>query len=170
MTLDDLRVPTVDAANRIVGEARRGDVLPRALNFRTVHVLLFDGAGRLLLQRLPADHRRSPGRLGSSVAGYVLVGESYAEAARRKTADELGLTGSLDYRDTLAMTDQDSRKFVGVFTGTVDGPVRADPAQIAELVWLDVDTVESMLRDRPDRFTPTFRVVFDGWRRHPVGA
>ena len=113
-----------------------GNLFNEKLNFRTVDVLLLDAKGRLLLQKLPDDHLRSPGKLGASVAGYLLAGEDYAEAAQRKMKSELGLSASLIYLGEVSMEDDGCRKFVGVFTGRIDRSPSFDRNEIEEIVYM----------------------------------
>ena len=77
-------VDVVDEKNRVVSKAPRAAIFQEHLNFRTVHVVLVDRAGRFLLQRLSSNHPRNANRLGSSAAGYLYARESYFEAAKRK--------------------------------------------------------------------------------------
>lgn len=79
---------------------RTGEVLPRAQVHRlgklhrAVHLYLFDGSNRLLLQRrsLLTDHY--PGVLSISVLGHVDAGDSSGKTVRREVEEELGIDAS----------------------------------------------------------------------------
>jgi isopentenyldiphosphate isomerase len=158
-------VDVVDQENRVVATAARRTLLQRGLNFRTVHVLLFSAERRLVLQRLSANHLRSPNRLGSSVAGYLYSEESYFQAGRRKLAEELKVTARIRSICEFQMIDEASLKFVGVFAGTLrQTPVVADN-QIAELIHMSPAQTDSMLKADPSRFTPTFIQVYEHFKR-----
>jgi hypothetical protein len=63
------------------------------------------------------------------------------------------------------MTDETSRKFVGVFTGTLrQSPIIADD-QIAELIYRFPAQIDSLLETDPSRFTPTFVQVYEHFKR-----
>jgi isopentenyldiphosphate isomerase len=64
-------VDVVDERNEPIGVIPRAEVFSAGVNFRTVHVLVFDHEGELLLQRLSPERERHPGLWGSSVAGYL---------------------------------------------------------------------------------------------------
>jgi isopentenyldiphosphate isomerase len=162
-------VDVVDQENKVIAKAARQTLLQRGLNFRTVHVLLFDQEGQLLLQRLSENHLRSPNRLGSSVAGYLFSEESYFQAASRKLEEELRVKTRIRHIGEFEMIDETSHKFVGVFTGVLrQAPVIADD-QIAELIYMSPTTIDSLLRDDASRFTPTFVQVYEHFkRRGPV--
>ena len=153
-------VDVVDANNVPVGAARRADVLPNGLNFRTVHVLLMDAGGKVMLQLLPRHHRRSPSKLGSSVAGYVQRGETYQQAARRKLSEELSISADLQEVGTWPMHDEKSAKFVQLFVGRTHERPSFDRDEIADLISLDLLNLEQRVRDCPNEFTSTFLFVY----------
>ena len=99
-------VDVVDLQNRPRGVALRRDLFRKHLNFRTVHILLFDDTGRLLLQKLASNHPRSADKLGSSAAGYLLAEETYLEAARRTLREELGVRTRLQTLGDFEMIDE----------------------------------------------------------------
>ena len=82
----------VDADNTVIGTVPRSRVHGApALRHRAVHVLVYDGRGRLLLQKRAAGKEIQPGKWDTSVGGHLESGESYPEAAVREAAEELGL-------------------------------------------------------------------------------
>ena len=158
-------VDVVDEENRVIAKAARQILLEKGLNFRTAHVLLSNEEGQFVLQQLSAHHLRSPNRLGSSVAGYLYSEESYFQAAARKLREELSVTAQIRNIGEFQMVDEASRKFVGVFVGTLQQtPVIADD-QIAELIYLFPTQVDLLLNADPSRFTPTFVQVYEHFRR-----
>ena len=82
----------VDRKDRIIGRASRDEVHGRPdLIHRVAHVLVFNGAGELFLQKRAADKIVQPGKWDTSVGGHVDLGEAYRAAAVRETAEELGI-------------------------------------------------------------------------------
>ena len=82
-------IDRVDAHDQVIGVIARNDVFAEHANFRVAHVLLFNRAEELLLQRLSPSRERSPGLWGASVAAYVHSGETYEATARRALSEEL---------------------------------------------------------------------------------
>jgi isopentenyldiphosphate isomerase len=163
-------VDIVDDRNRTIGHADRADVLEKHFNFRTVHALLFDPVRGLLLQRLPSQHPRSPRRLGSSVAGYLVAGETYHHAIHRKVWNELRTNPKMTWLGEVEMIDQRSRKFVGVFAGHLFGLPDFDRDQIDDLVYLAPDELMDLLERRPTLFTDTFIHVYGYYLRSQATA
>jgi len=74
-------------------------VLPRdeihgnpSLIHRVVHVLVFNGTGRLLLQKRSMNKDVAPGKWDTSVGGHVNAGEDIKEAVLREMEEELGIS------------------------------------------------------------------------------
>ncbi|MFI6286253.1 NUDIX hydrolase [Streptomyces sp. NPDC051018] len=83
----------VDASDRVVGRARRGDVYARGLCHRAVFVLVRDADGRIFVHRRTAGKLIFPSLYDMFVGGVVGAGESYDDAALREAGEELGVRG-----------------------------------------------------------------------------
>jgi isopentenyldiphosphate isomerase len=160
-------IDRVNDANEPVGTVPRADVFRLQANFRTVHVLVFNSAGEVLLQRLSATRQRHPLAWGSSVAGYLHAGEGYATAARRRLKEELDLTTQIHEVGVTAMPDEGVTKFVGVFTTMSESAWNADPDHIDAIRFWPLDDVQRQLRSQPELFTASLRHVLNYWQhRH----
>jgi isopentenyldiphosphate isomerase len=162
-------VDAVDATDTVLGAVPRGDVLRTGINFRVVHVLLFNHAGQLLLQRI-APGLRHEGAWGSSAAGFVLSQESYAAAAARKLTEELNVVAELAAIGKISMLDGASIKFIGVYAAAHDGPFMPDPGSASEIEFLSPQSIADHRKARSRAFTPTFLTVLDYYQNqtaHP---
>lgn len=159
-------IDVVDDRNQPIGALPRAEALPRGANFRTVHVLLFNSAGELLIQRLARTRERHALLWGSSVAGYLHAGEEYSDGAGRRLSEELGLLTPVYGIGILRMIDERSTKFVGVFLASSDDAAIQDPEHVAELRYVDPVELATTTDHDGRAFTDTFLHVFDYWRRH----
>lgn len=82
-----------DAAGEVVGARPRAEAKRSGLAVGAVNVLVRDGAGRVLLQKRPAD-KENGGRWDKSVGGHVAAGEDYDRTAVREGGEELFDDGS----------------------------------------------------------------------------
>jgi isopentenyl-diphosphate delta-isomerase len=153
-------IDRVDARDQRVGVVPRRDALAVGANFRTAHVFIFSDEGQLLLQRLAPSRERHAGRWGSSVAAYVLAGESYRHAAERRMAQELGLRRQLTPLGKVAMRDGRSLKFVGLFSARDGDAAIHEPGHIAALAYWNVADIHLASSREPELFTPTFLELF----------
>ena len=99
-----------DAAGEVVGARPRGDAKRSGLAVGAVNAVVFDGEGRVLLQKRPAD-KENGGRWDKSVGGHVAAGEDYDVTVVREAGEELFDDGSSP-RIVLARSRQHFRHLV----------------------------------------------------------
>jgi isopentenyl-diphosphate delta-isomerase len=154
---EDMLIDAVTDADTPIGVVRRDEVFDRHVNFRVVHVLIFNSVGDLLIQQLAATRTRHPGYWGSSVAAYLFSGEGYEAGARRRIAEELGIHEiGLRFIGKTVMDDEGCHKFIGVFVATHNGPFHYDHAHIAALQFIEPSRIRDLRRAGALRLTPTF--------------
>lgn len=157
-------VDVVDDEDRVVGQALRSELVDASLNFRVAHVFAFNSEGWLLLGQLGTVRTNDPGKWGSSVAAHLAAGESYADAAQRRLREELGVTSSVHFVAKVPFRERSSLKFVGLFDTTADSVTIEEPDHVAALSYRPLEQVALELDEDPDRFTATFRCLFDRYR------
>ena len=154
----------VDEHDRVIGRSTRRDVHARGLRHRAIHVLVFDSAGRVYLQKRSTTKDVAPGVWDSSCSGHVGAGEDYDGAAVRELGEELGL--HLSYApprwfhvEAGAGTDQE---FVWVYRCRHNGPLTPDPAEIERGEWRHPAEVDRRLQTHAGEFSRAFEFL---WRR-----
>src|SRR5688500_2847599 len=81
----------VNERDEVIGRGLRREVHARGLWHRAVHVLVFDAAGRVFLQKRSMLKDLSAGLWDSSCSGHLDSGEDYDVAAVRELAEEIGI-------------------------------------------------------------------------------
>ena len=154
---EQMLVDAVDQNDAPIGVIRRNEVFSQHANFRVAHDLIFNARGELLVQQLANTRTRHPGYWGSSVAAYLFAGESYQAAAERRLAEELGIHHVRPtYIGKIAMEDEGSHKFIGVFAAIHDGPFTFDKKHIERLEFLPRQVIHELQAAEARTFTPTF--------------
>lgn len=148
----------VDEADRPVGLATRAEVHQRGLFHRAVHILVFDPAGRLYLQKRAAAKDTWPGRWISSASGHVDPGEDYDQAARRELAEELGLALPLSLVGRLPASSATENEFTAVYRAVTDQPPQPNPEEIAEGRFFTPAAAWD-LAQRPDLAVPSLAAI-----------
>ena len=140
-------LPVVDE-NDVVQEVRqRGEIHSLGLLHRAVHVLVFDGQGRLYLQRRSANKDTHPGKWTTSASGHVDPDEDYAGAATRELAEELGLNLALKEVGMIAACPRTENEFTRVFRSLTSREPIPNPAEIAEGRWFTLPEARELARD-----------------------
>ncbi len=136
----------VDAAGRPLGSAERAACHGNpALIHAVVHLHVLDRSGRLYLQRRSLAKDTNPGLWDTSVGGHVAAGEPVADALAREAREELGIatTGVRPLFAYLYRSRSES-EYAHCFALVYDGPLRIDPAEIAEGRFFTFAEVEAM--------------------------
>jgi 16S rRNA (adenine1518-N6/adenine1519-N6)-dimethyltransferase len=156
-------VTIVNEQNEVVGSANRLEADQQQLLRRTVHVYLFDTTGAVLIQQRSAQVWW-PYLYDKSAGGQVDFGDSYAEAARKETNEELGLSGC-----PLQMVAEPYRfdtEFAAVYVGIISGrdEVVGSPEEVMSTSWWSVSDLEQTMRKTPEAFVPHFLLAWSTYR------
>ena len=161
--MSEEQVILVDAGDRPVGMAEKLDAHRRNLRHRAVSVLVFDGQGRMLLQRRSAAKYHSPGLWSNACCTHPRRGEEAAAAAGRRLREEMGIALPLAFAGLFPYQAQVGdglweNEIVHVFTGLYDGKVGPDPDEVEAFDWCDVAALRADIAARGGRYTPWFRL------------
>ena len=152
----------VDENDRVVGAEPRGIVHVNNLLHRAVHVLIFNRAGDLLLQKRSIWKDRNPGRWDSSAAGHVDSGETYEESARRELDEELGIEAPpLEPVGKLTPCEQNGWEFIEVFRGVHEGPFSTAPLEVETAAFFSRADVLAWAARSPRDFSTVFLQCLD---------
>jgi 16S rRNA (adenine1518-N6/adenine1519-N6)-dimethyltransferase len=146
----------VDAADRVVGKAPRGEVHANNLLHRAVHVLLFNDKGELFLQKRSRSKDRHPCVWDSSAAGHVDADEEYDVAAARELHEELGVATPLERVLKLPASERTGQEFIWLYRGRHNGPFQLARSEIELGEFFAPELVSAWLKARPDDFAPGF--------------
>lgn len=149
----------VNARDEVIGRAPRPEVHARGLWHRAVHILVFDPAGRVFLQKRSMRKDMSPGLWDSSCSGHVDSGEGYDAAAVRELGEEIGLKvpGPPPRWFRLEACAETGWEFVWVYRLSHGGPFHLAPDEIERGEWLEPSEVTRRVAGRPGEFAPAFR-------------
>jgi isopentenyldiphosphate isomerase len=152
----------VDESDEVVGRRPRGEVHRLGLLHRAVHVLVFNAAGSVFLQKRSLNKDRQPGLWDSSASGHVDSGEDYDNCAVRELREEIGLR--LDRAPErvfkLRASPETDQEFVWVYRGTAEGPFVLNADEIERGGWFAPTEVNRWIRERPEDFAGAFRLIW----------
>ena len=159
----------VDERNRVIRQASRHEVHTRKLRHRAVHILSFNRAGELFLQKRSRWKDVHPGVWDSSAAGHLNAGDDYAETALREVREELGVdvpaVASVAHIEAGPMTGWE---FVEVFRAEHEGPFRLPPAEIETGGFFPLHMIREWVRAAPRISRPGFWSASGGWILRPL--
>jgi isopentenyldiphosphate isomerase len=152
----------VNERDEVIGQQPRREVHRLGLMHRAVHVLVFNAAGQVFLQKRSMKKDRQPGLWDSSASGHVDAGEDYDACAVRELGEEIGLHLSAPPRQLFklvacAETDQEH---VRVYRCEAEGPFRLQPEEIERGGWFAPQDVTRWMAERPQDFSGALLVIW----------
>jgi isopentenyl-diphosphate Delta-isomerase len=170
---EQLLVELVDRGGRPLGtcRVREAHTAPGRLH-RAFSVLLYDPAGRVLLQQRAAAKTRFALRWSNTCCGHPAPGQDVAAAAMTRLTEELGImpaqitplteAGVLRYRADDTATKNVEYEWDHVFVATLTaGAPAADKGEVREVRWASPDPLAAEIAARPADFTPWLAGVLD---------
>ncbi len=149
MTMDekDEMLEIVDCDGNVTGSAPRGRLHgDPSLIHRVVHVLVFDGRGRLLLQKRSLRKDVAPGKWDTSVGGHVNPGEDIRDAASREAKEELGISQvGLRFLYRYLFSNHVESELVSTFCCIYDGEIHFNRLEIDEVRYWTLKEIRDAL-------------------------
>ena len=137
---------------------------------RAFSVLVFDPAGRVLMQRRSPVKYHFAGRWANSCCGHPRPGEDTVAAGARRATEELGL--ELDLRAVTKFTysayDAETglveREIDHVLVGKTDREPTLNLLEADAYRWVTPQDIDTELAATPDAFAPWFASVWQNYK------
>lgn len=146
----------VNEKDEIIGITNKEESHGNGAIHRVAAVYVFDKDGKLYVQ----EHIKS-GRLDHSVGGHVGKGETYDEAAKRESFEELGLTDSLISISRFYSDERISGVNIRHYFGLYE--CRPNPnwkfqanEEVKNIFPMEINEVVQSMNESPERFTGGF--------------
>ncbi|MCA6482342.1 MAG: isopentenyl-diphosphate Delta-isomerase [Chitinophagaceae bacterium] len=155
----------VNELDEMVGTMEKMEAHQKALLHRAFSIFIFNSEGEMLLQQRAVEKYHCGGLWTNTCCSHPRPEEDTAAAALRRLQEEMGFATSLKkvfdfvYKAPFAngLTEYE---FDHVFFGRYDGNVEPNPREVAAVRYLKVETIQSMMEEEPNLFTPWFHIAF----------
>lgn len=141
----------VDENDNVIGVMERNEVYAKGLsNFRVINCFIRNSEGKLFIPRRQKHKRLFPLALDISVGGHVTSGETYLEAFRKETREELNIDiETVSYRvlGTMNPHDDGVSAFMTVYEIRSDETPAYNSEDFVEHYWLTQEEVTQRLQD-----------------------
>ncbi|WP_291423979.1 NUDIX domain-containing protein [Deinococcus sp.] len=147
MVSDEL-LDLVNEKDEVIGQISRADPALRWKDVRVVNAFIRNQRGQLWIPRRSPSKSLFPGALDVSVGGAVQSGETYLEALRRESAEEVRLNlSTVQWHELAAFSPYQTglSSFVRVYEICTDTAPDFNPADIAGGEWLTPGQVLSQI-------------------------
>jgi len=156
----------VDENDNIIAVKTRGEIHAECLMHRAVHILVFNSAGELFLQKRSLSKDEQPGKWDSSAAGHVDSGESYDDCARREIEEELGIKVGrpLESLFKLQASELTGYEHCMVYRYQHDGPMVLHPEEIDDGNWISESAMDQRVASEDPDLTASVCLIWTEYR------
>jgi len=156
----------VDESDNETGTMEKLEAHQKGALHRAISVFIFDGHGRVLLQKRHIGKYHSKGQWANATCSHPAPGELPFMASRRRLQEEMGFDCPLRFLFRIVYRHDvggglTEHELVHVFAGTYDGPVRPDPSEAEGYQWMDFDTLTADAKTQPELYAPWLRIYLD---------
>ena len=156
----------VDDNDVIIDTLTRGEIHSKNFKHRSIHLLVFDSAGRVYLQKRSLKKDNNPGLWDSSVSGHVDAGESYNDCVIREAEEEIGLVLT-DVPEKLFKLDACSatgNEFTWIYRCVSEGPFVINIDEIDYCEWFTEDAVDQWLEEDSSTMARSAQLIWRTYR------
>lgn len=129
---------------------------------RVTNIAIFNKKGEVLLQKRSMTKDLYPGMYTLSSSGHVSKGETYEEAARRETVEEIGIPDiSLTFVAKQVVAAELETEMLALFRATYEGPYTFNKEEVEKLEYVD----KKRMKEIESQLTPCAHVGLQilGW-------
>ena len=132
---------------------------------RAFSVFIFDGEGKMLLQRRAMNKYHSGGLWTNACCSHPFPGESTHEGALRRLQEEMGFQTPLapmfhftyEAKFDNGLTEHE---YDHVFYGKYEGAIAPDKEEVMDYEYKTIDQIRSELEIHPEKYTAWFLIAF----------
>ncbi len=139
----------VNEKDEAIGEASIEAIYTDKLPHRIVHVLIFNDAGEMALQKRSMKKSFSPGYWSTAVGGHVQKGETYEQGALREFEEELGRKTEIEEfkRDLYENFSRGLKKFLCTFKTKYNGPFEINLEEVEKIEFFSLEKIQQMINN-----------------------
>ncbi len=165
MSVSQELLDVVDEDDNVVAVKTRGQIHAEGLMHRAVHILIFNSAGELFLQKRSLNKDEQPGKWDSSAAGHVDSGEDYLDCAHREIHEELGIVVDHPLQPLFKMAASvlTGNEHCMVYRYGFDGPLVLQPDEIDDGLWINPGLMDTRVVAGDPELTEAVCLI---WKRY----
>lgn len=166
MTESEELLVLVDTNDNEAGVMPKMQAHQQGMLHRAISVFVFDGQGRVLLQKRHKDKYHSQSQWANTTCSHPRPGEMPFTAARRRLQEEMGFDCTLRFLFKLIYrhdvgNDLIEHELVHAFAGHYNGPIRPNPLEAEGFQWMSLDALVSDAKKQPELYAPWLRIYLD---------
>ena len=169
--MEEEKVILVNSNDEPIGLMPKMEAHEKAVLHRAFSVFVVNDKNELMLQQRALEKYHSPGLWTNTCCSHQRDGEGNIEAGLRRLDEEMGFTTSLEYLFNFiykAPFDNGltEHELDHVMLGRYEGDPVINPEEVASWKWMNIEEINSDLKNNPDSYTVWFAIIFDRFYNH----
>ena len=153
----DELLPIIDDGGAVIGLERRELAHKKGLKHASIHAMIFNSSGELLIQQRAEDKDCWPGHWDTSVGGHVNPGESYEQTLARELDEELGLIVACRHLRDIEPAETTGWEHVRQYDGCTDETPQPNLREIADWTFIAPENLLREIEEDARSTTPALR-------------
>ncbi len=148
----------VDKDDNILGYRTRFECHhDKKLIHRGANLLIFNDKDEILLQQRSLTKDKLPGWWMHAVGGHVGQGETYEEAIKRETWEELGVEVQMKFVSKFLFIYPQETEMETLYTAVSDGPFFPDPVEVSQVRFFSKNMLQKSVKSGSIKLTDLAR-------------
>jgi isopentenyl-diphosphate delta-isomerase len=169
--MEEEKVILVNSNDEPIGLMPKMEAHEKAVLHRAFSVFVVNDKNELMLQQRALEKYHSPGLWTNTCCSHQRDGEGNIEAGLRRLDEEMGFTTSLEYLFNFiykAPFDNGltEHELDHVMLGRYEGDPVINPEEVASWKWMNIEEINSDLKNNPDSYTVWFAIIFERFYNH----
>jgi isopentenyl-diphosphate delta-isomerase len=168
------KVILVNEKDEEVGVMEKMEAHQKAILHRAFSVFIFNSKGEMLLQQRSVQKYHSGGLWTNACCSHPRPGEETKDAAQRRLKEEMGFNAPLkkifEFTYKAAFDNGLTEfEFDHVFAGEYEGIINANPEEVSNYCYKNIDDIKQSLQSHPQKYTAWFHLAFpkiEQWFAH----
>lgn len=162
----DEHVILVDEEDNPIGTMEKIEAHEKGALHRAFSVFIFNKQGELLLQQRALDKYHSAGKWSNTCCSHPRSNEKTKDAANRRLMEEMGLSCDLTHRFRFQYKASFENGLIEheidhVFFGVSDSIPTINHQEVADFKYINLVDLELAIQEKPEDFTPWFKICLD---------
>lgn len=155
----------VNEKDEAEGKMEKMEAHIKGLLHRAFSVFIFNSKGEMLLQRRALNKYHSGGLWSNACCSHPYPGEETDQGAIRRLREELGFSALVNktfdftYRAEFS-NGLTEHEFDHVFTGEYNGVVHANPEEVCDYCYKNIEDIRYSMQIHPEKFTAWLHIIF----------
>jgi len=169
--MEEEKVILVNSDDEQIGLMPKMEAHEKAVLHRAFSIFVVNSKNELMLQQRALEKYHSPGLWTNTCCSHQRDGEGNIEAGHRRLQEEMGFEIPLEYLFNFiykAPFDNGltEHELDHVMLGRFEGVPKINPDEVASWKWMDIDQINTDLKENTDLYTVWFAIIFDRFYNH----